>query len=61
MPTLCLQEDKNSPQHFTLGRSLMKWEKRVRPRMELCGTPEVVEPIEDVESDTRVTCERSDR
>ena len=33
----------------------MKIEKRVGPRTEPCGTPEVVEPGEDMELDTRVT------
>ena len=38
-----------------LGRSFMKSEKRVGPRTEPCGTPEVVEPGEDMELDTQVT------
>ena len=33
----------------------MKSEKRVGPRTEPCGTPEVVELGEDMELDTRVT------
>ena len=41
----------------TLGKSLIKSENRVGPRIEPCGTPEVVEPGEDVELDTRVTWE----
>ena len=39
----------------TLGRSFMKSEKRVGPRTESFGTPEVVDPGEGVELNTRVT------
>ena len=38
----------------TLGRSLMKSENKVGPRTEPCGTPEVVQPGEEVEFETRV-------
>ena len=37
-----------------LGRSLMKSENKVGPRTEPCGTPEVVQPGEEVEFETRV-------
>ena len=43
------------------GRSLMKAEKRVGPRMEPWGTPEVGKPGEEQESLTRVMWQRLER
>lgn len=41
----------------TLSKLFMKSEKRVGPRTEPRGTPEVIEPREDMELDTQVTWE----
>jgi hypothetical protein len=45
----------------SVGRSFMKAEKRVGPRMEPCGTPEEGKPGEEFAPETDVTCERSER
>ena len=45
----------------TVGRLLMKAEKRVGPSTEPLGTPEVRKPLVERESQTRVTWERFDK